>query len=80
MNYLSAEEVAARRNELRKMRELMFRVEAKARRTSKIKNKVYRQIKKNEKEKIAKKLDGEKGEEDDDQEIKLGIEKGRELR
>lgn len=80
MNHLSVEQVVARRNELRKMRELMFRAEAKAKRISKIKSKEYRRIKKREKEKTAKKLDEERGEEDDGQEsrLKKEIERARE--
>ncbi|KZT55054.1 Utp14-domain-containing protein [Calocera cornea HHB12733] len=53
--HLSKEEVAARRAELRQMRELMFRAEAKAKRVSKIKSKTYHRIQKrrNEKERRA---------------------------
>ncbi|ESK95123.1 small nucleolar ribonucleoprotein complex subunit utp14 [Moniliophthora roreri MCA 2997] len=50
-NALSIEEVAERRKELRRMRELMFRAEMKAKRVKKIKSKVYRRIKRKEKEK-----------------------------
>jgi U3 small nucleolar RNA-associated protein 14 len=53
---LSVEEVAQRRGELRKMRELMFRAEIKARRVGKIKSKTYRQIKKKEKERLGEKI------------------------
>ena len=77
MNHLSVEEVAARRNELRKMRELMFRAEAKAKRISKIKSKVYRRIKKREKEKITKKLD-EGGEDDQESRLKMEVKRARE--
>ncbi|KAJ8086965.1 hypothetical protein PM082_005790 [Marasmius tenuissimus] len=48
---LSIEEVQQRRNELRKMRELMFRAEVKAKRVKKIKSKVYRRLKRKEREK-----------------------------
>ncbi|KZO95969.1 Utp14-domain-containing protein [Calocera viscosa TUFC12733] len=53
--HLSKEEVAARRAELRQMRDLMFRAEAKAKRVSKIKSKTYHRIqkRKNEKERRA---------------------------
>ncbi|KAI0347583.1 Utp14-domain-containing protein [Trametopsis cervina] len=64
MNHLSVEEVAARRAELAKMRELMFRAEAKAKRVAKIKSKTYRRIRKKEKAKLAAKL----GELDEDEE------------
>lgn len=67
MNHLSVEEVAARRAELAKMRELMFRAEAKAKRVAKIKSKTYRRIKKRERRRLAEKL-GEGSEDDDDDE------------
>ena len=67
MNQLSVEEVAQRRGELRKMRELMFRAEVKARRIGKIKSKTYRRIKRKEKE-----LTGEKINEDDN-DVEEGI-------
>lgn len=80
MNHLSVEEVAARRAELRKMRELMFRAEVKAKRVSKIKSKAYRRIKKKEREKTAAKLDGDAGEDEDDEEVRLKreVERARE--
>lgn len=53
MNHLSVEEVAARRAEVRKMRELMFRAEVKAKRMSKIKSKTFRRLKKKERERNA---------------------------
>lgn len=80
MNHLSVEEVAERRAELAKMRELMFRAEAKAKRVSKIKSKTYRRIKKKEKAKIAAKL-GELDEDDEDDEesrLKREVERARE--
>ncbi|KAF5390809.1 hypothetical protein D9757_004426 [Collybiopsis confluens] len=49
-NTLSVEEVAERRKELRKMRELLFRAEVKARRVKKIKSKVYRRLRRKERE------------------------------
>ncbi|KAF8592755.1 small-subunit processome [Ramaria rubella] len=52
MNHLSVEEVAERRGELRKMRELMFRAEAKAKRVAKIKSKTYRKIQRKGREKV----------------------------
>ncbi|CAG8467183.1 1318_t:CDS:2 [Acaulospora colombiana] len=57
LNKLSVEEVAERRKELRRMRELMFREEIKAKRIAKIKSKTYRKIRKKEKEKNKLKLD-----------------------
>ena len=51
MNHLSAEEVASRRTEIMKTRELMFRAEMKAKRVAKIKSKTYRRLKRREKEK-----------------------------
>jgi len=51
MSKLSVEEVENRVKELRKMRELAFREEIKARRIAKIKSKTYRKIRKKEKEK-----------------------------
>ncbi|KIY51181.1 Utp14-domain-containing protein [Fistulina hepatica ATCC 64428] len=50
-NKLTAEEVAARRAELRKIRELMFRAEVKAKRINKIKSKTYRKIRRRERAK-----------------------------
>jgi U3 small nucleolar RNA-associated protein 14 len=55
MNHLSVEEVANRRAELRKMRELMFRADVKAKRIAKIKSKTFRRIKKRERERLATK-------------------------
>ncbi|CAG8630072.1 15839_t:CDS:10, partial [Gigaspora rosea] len=57
LNKLSVDEVAARRSELRRMRELMYREEIKAKRIAKIKSKTFRKIKKKEKEKEKLKLD-----------------------
>uniref|UniRef100_A0A060SXK3 ARAD1A04532p n=1 Tax=Blastobotrys adeninivorans TaxID=409370 RepID=A0A060SXK3_BLAAD len=49
---LSMEEVKKRRNELRLMRELLFREEQKAKRIKKIKSKQYRKIHKRERERL----------------------------
>jgi len=57
MAHLTVEEVAARRAELRHMRELMFHAEAKAKRVAKIKSKTYRKIHKKAREKNALTLD-----------------------
>jgi U3 small nucleolar RNA-associated protein 14 len=51
MKELTTEEVAARRAELRQMRELMFRADIKAKRVAKIKSKTYRRIQKKERQK-----------------------------
>lgn len=56
MQHLTEEEIATRRAELRKMRDLMFRAEIKAKRISKIKSKAYRKIQKKERAKQAEKL------------------------
>jgi U3 small nucleolar RNA-associated protein 14 len=77
MNHLSVEEVDARRGELRKMRELMYRAEVKAKRVSKIKSKTYRRIKKKEREKLAAKLD-EGVEDDEEGKLKREVERARE--
>src|SRR3981189_1500018 len=58
MNHLSVEEVAARRAEVRKMRELMFRAEIKAKRVAKIKSKTYRRVKKKERASLRHKNTG----------------------
>ncbi|KAJ1018705.1 hypothetical protein NDA13_006392 [Ustilago tritici] len=61
MNKLDPEEARARRDELRRMRMLMFRAEQKAKRVSKIKSKAYRKIHRKEKERLKaqmKELDG----------------------
>jgi len=78
MNHLSVEEVAARRAELRKMRELMFRAEVKAKRVSKIKSKTYRRIKKKEREKLAKNLDGDEDMADEGVRLKMEVERAKE--
>jgi U3 small nucleolar RNA-associated protein 14 len=70
-NNLSVEEVAERRAELRKMRELMYRAEVKAKRVKKIKSKAYRKIKRKERERITDKLDGQEGSEDEDDEARM---------
>ena len=69
-NQLSVEEVARRRGELRKMRELMFRAEVKARRIGKIKSKTYRRIKRKEKERTGEKIDEH---EDEDEKLRRRV-------
>lgn len=82
MNHLSVEEVAARRAELRKTRELMFRAEAKAKRVAKIKSKTYRKIHKKSREKIKgliEEAEGLDGKEDDGAErLKREVERAKE--
>ncbi|KAK0451758.1 Utp14-domain-containing protein [Armillaria borealis] len=77
MNNLSVEEVAQRRAELRKTRELMFRAEIKAKRVAKIKSKTYRKIKRKEKERLGEKID-EGGSDDDELVMKKEMERARE--
>ena len=74
---LSVEEVAQRRGELRKMRELIFRAEVKARRVGKIKSKAYRRIKRKEKECIGEMIDGDDNEDGEDN-LKKGLDRARE--
>jgi U3 small nucleolar RNA-associated protein 14 len=52
-NKLSLQEVQARRAELRRARELLFREETRSRRIKKIKSKSYRRVHRKEREKIA---------------------------
>jgi U3 small nucleolar RNA-associated protein 14 len=67
MNHLSLEEVAARRAEVRKVRELMFRAEVKAKRMAKIKSKTYRRIKRKAREREAALA----GDDSDDEESRM---------
>ncbi|KAI0778830.1 Utp14 protein-domain-containing protein [Trametes elegans] len=80
MNHLSVEEVAARRAELAKMRDLMFRAEAKAKRVAKIKSKTYRRLKKKERARLAAKLGEDEDDDLDDEEARLKreVERARE--
>ncbi|KAI0232184.1 hypothetical protein L0F63_005679 [Massospora cicadina] len=66
LSKLSPEAVLARQRELRMMRDLMFRNEAKAKRISKIKSKAYHRIKKKERER-AKQIQSELGSDKEDQ-------------
>lgn len=61
---MSAEEIKKRTNELRLMRELMFRDEARARRIKKIKSKQYRKIKKKERLRNQELVEGSEAESD----------------
>ncbi|KAK9375231.1 small-subunit processome [Lipomyces chichibuensis] len=77
----SLAEVAARRNELRRMRELMFREEMKAKRVKRIKSKTYRKIHKRERERaqeIAAQLEGESGDENNEGSYERLVKRARE--
>ena len=79
LNHLTVEEVAERRGELRKMRELMFRAEAKAKRVAKIKSKTYRKILRKGRERIKGLIKEADGEEDGEEErMKREVERARE--
>ncbi|KAJ9630885.1 hypothetical protein H2203_001412 [Taxawa tesnikishii (nom. ined.)] len=58
LNKIPVEEVMARRAELRKARELLFREEVKAKRVKKIKSKSYRRVHRKEREREAAKWEG----------------------
>jgi U3 small nucleolar RNA-associated protein 14 len=58
--------VAARRAELRRSRDLLFRAESKAKRVAKIKSKTYRRLRKKERAKLAEKLGDAAGADPDD--------------
>lgn len=64
MKQLSKEEIAARQAELRRMRELMFRMEQKARRANKIKSKSYRRVHRRERERLQAQLAAAQGDEE----------------
>ncbi|ORY93150.1 small-subunit processome [Syncephalastrum racemosum] len=66
LNKLSVKEVEERQRELRMMRELMFRHEAKAKRLKKIKSKSYRKLQRKEKMKLEANLGGIAGEVDEE--------------
>ncbi|CAO1622970.1 unnamed protein product [Jaminaea pallidilutea] len=70
MRRTSPEEAARRRDELRKMRELMFRAEQKAKRINKIKSKAFRKVARKDKHRQEEKLSlmGAEGEGDEDAE------------
>lgn len=80
MAHLSAEEVTARRAELRVMRELAFRADRKAKRIAKIKSKTYRRIRKKQRERLDG-ADGDGGgedEEDEEARLKAEVQRARE--
>jgi U3 small nucleolar RNA-associated protein 14 len=72
------EEVAARRAELRKMRDLMFRAELKARRANKIKSKTYRKLRRKEKERLAEQIDEEEDSQDEEVQMKRALDRAKE--
>ncbi|KAK9453831.1 small-subunit processome [Dipodascopsis uninucleata] len=67
---MTLEEVVARRNELRRMREMMFREERKAKRIKKIKSKMYRKVHKRARERERELLEQLNDEGDGDDESK----------
>ncbi|KAF8633539.1 hypothetical protein AX15_001343 [Amanita polypyramis BW_CC] len=77
-NNVTLEEVAHRRAELRRMRELMFRSELKARRINKIKSKTYRRLKRVDKEKISKLSRQDEGDEEGEERMKRERERAME--
>lgn len=83
MRQMDPAEVERRRDELRKMRDLMFRAEQKAKRVSKIKSKTYRKIARKDKEKERERLreagvlDDEEGDDDEDLEGQIKAERDR---
>lgn len=84
MRHLSPQQQQRRREELRKMRELMFRQEQKAKRVSKIKSKTFRKIARKDKERQQAKLreaglldDGEGSDAAEDDEERLKHERDR---
>jgi U3 small nucleolar RNA-associated protein 14 len=81
MAHLSVEEVAARRAELRVMRELAFRADRKAKRVAKIKSKTYRRIRKKQRERLdgaGESADGDGDGEDDKERLKAEVQRARE--
>ncbi|KAG8789118.1 hypothetical protein FRC15_011686 [Serendipita sp. 397] len=76
MQHLTVEEIAERRAELRRKRDLVFRAEIKAKRVAKIKSKAYRKMQKKERMKQAEKLKSI-GEVVDDEEERMKAELDR---
>ncbi|GLB43759.1 putative utp14 protein [Lyophyllum shimeji] len=80
-NNISVEEVAARRAELRRTRELLFRAEVKARRVAKIKSRTYRKLRRKERERLGGGEEGEgegEGGEGEEERMKREVERARE--
>ena len=81
MAHLSVEEVAARRAELRVMRELAFRADRKAKRIAKIKSKTYRRIRKKQRERLdgaGEGVDEDGDGENDEERLKAEVQRARE--
>ncbi|KAI6154218.1 small-subunit processome [Pisolithus tinctorius] len=76
MAHLTVEEVAARRAELRMMRELAFRADRKAKRVAKIKSKAYRRIRKKQRERLDVPVEDE--DMDEEARMKAEVERARE--
>ncbi|KAI9566354.1 Utp14-domain-containing protein [Boletus coccyginus] len=79
--HLSVEEVAARRAELRVMRELAFRADRKAKRIAKIKSRTYRRIRKKQRERLDGAdggADGDRDSKDDEERLKAEVQRARE--
>ncbi|KAI6136075.1 small-subunit processome [Pisolithus sp. B1] len=76
MAHLTVEEVAARRAELRMMRELAFRADRKAKRVAKIKSKAYRRIRKKQRERLDVSIEDE--DMDEEARMKAEVERARE--
>ena len=77
-NPLTAEGVLARTSEVRKMRELMFRADTKAKRLAKIKSKTYRRLKKKQRQKLVEKLGDGEDSADDETRLQREVERARE--
>lgn len=79
VNPLTAEAVLARTSEVRKMRELMFRADTKAKRLAKIKSKTYRRLKKKQKQKLTEKFENDEDSTDDEKKrLQREVERARE--
>ncbi|WFD31852.1 hypothetical protein MSPP1_002892 [Malassezia sp. CBS 17886] len=68
LNKLDAAEATKRQGELRRMRELMSRMEQKARRANKIKSKTYRRVRRRERERLQQQLAAAGGGDDEEDE------------
>jgi len=75
-NGVSAQEVAERRAEVRRLKELVYRAELKSRRANKIKSRVYRKIKRRAKDAVSG--DAEDDAEDEEGKLKREYERAKE--
>ncbi|GAC77225.1 uncharacterized conserved protein [Moesziomyces antarcticus T-34] len=73
MNKLDPNEARARRDELRRMRMLLFRAEQKAKRVAKIKSKAYRKIHRKDKERLKAQMAELESEDEDEEDEQAGI-------